>query len=280
MKTGLVLEGGGLRGMYTSGIMDVFMENGITFDGVIGVSAGAVYGSSYISGQKGRNIRYSLANLKNKEYMSVRNLIKTGDFIGADYCYRKIPDELDKFDYDAFRENPTDFYVVCTDIETGKPVYLKCDDMKKDMDKMRASASLPIISRVVHVDGMKLLDGGTGDSIPVHQFRRMGYKKCVVILTRPAGYVKEQDPTIKLLAAKYKKYPEYVKRLGMRYHYYNKTLRLLEKMEMEGKVLIIRPSHLIEMSRTEKNPKTIKAMYALGVYDGENMLDRVKAFLA
>lgn len=278
-KTGLVLEGGGLRGIYTAGVLDVFLDNNIEVDGVIGVSAGAIHGASFLSRQRGRNIAYSLEYRKNKEYMSLKSLLKTGNLFGVDFCYDKLPNELYKFDYDAFLENPAKFYVCCTNLETGKPEYLECTDMRKDMDKMRASASLPVVSQIVEVDGKKLLDGGTGDSIPIFQFRRMGYRKDIVVLTRPEGYVKEEDSLLKLEAIRYKEYPEYVKRIAMRHLYYNKTLEKLAELEQKGEVLIIRPSVSIDISRIERDDKKIQAMYDLGVYDAENKIEEIRAFL-
>ena len=152
-KTGLVLEGGGMRGIYTAGVLDVFLDHNITVDGVIGVSAGAIHGASFVSKQRGRNIAYSLEYRNNKEYMSLKSLLKTGNLFGVDFCYDRLPNELYKFDYDAFEENPTRFYVCCTNVETGQPEYLECTDLRKDMDKLRASASLPIVSQIVEVDG-------------------------------------------------------------------------------------------------------------------------------
>ena len=274
-KTGLVLEGGGMRGIYTAGVLDVFLDHNITVDGVIGVSAGAIHGASFVSKQRGRNIAYSLEYRNNKEYMS----LKTGNLFGVDFCYDRLPNELYKFDYDAFEENPTRFYVCCTNVETGQPEYLECTDLRKDMDKLRASASLPIVSQIVEVDGKKLLDGGTADSIPIFQFRRMGYRKDIVVLTRPEGYVKEEDSMLKLEAIRYKEYPEYVKRIAMRHLYYNKTLEKLAELEQKGEVLIIRPSVQIDISRTEKDDKKIQAMYDLGVYDAQNKIEEVVEFL-
>ncbi len=278
-KKGLVLEGGGIRGIYTAGVLDVFLENDINVDGVIGVSAGAIHGASFVSRQKGRSLRYSLKYRNNKEYMSISSLVKTGDLFGADFCYHRLPEELDKYDYDAFLQNPTRLYVCCTNVETGEPEYLECTDMKTDMEKIRASASMPLVSRIVEIDGKKLLDGGTSDSIPIFQFRRMGYRKNIVVLTRPEGYTKKKDSLIRLEAIKYKDYPEYVKRAAMRHLYYNKTLEKLQELEERGEVIIIRPGIAIDISRTERDDKKIQAMYDLGVYDAKNRIEEIKAFL-
>ena len=178
-KTGLVLEGGGMRGIYTAGVLDVFLDEGLTFDGVIGVSAGAVHGCSFLSGQKGRSIRYYKKYCADKRFMSTENLIRTGNFVDTDFCYHELPEILDVYDYDMFNKNKehTDFYAVCSDVEKGKPVYAKLHDMKRDIDYIRASASLPYVSKFVELDGRKLLDGGCTDSVPVETFRKLGYKR-------------------------------------------------------------------------------------------------------
>lgn len=280
-KSGLVLEGGGQRGIYTAGVLDVFMENNIEVDGVLGVSAGAVHGLSYVSRQPGRSIRYNLKYRNDKHYMSLYSLITTGDICGEQFCYHEIPEKLDPLDYQAFVENPTKLYVCCTNLETGEPEYLLCDDMRNpvNVDKIRASASLPLVSNIVEVDGMKLLDGGVADSIPVFAFRRMGYRKTIVVLTRPEGYIKEPDKLIRIEAGKYRDYPEFVRKCYMRHLYYNKTLEKLAELEKEGKVLVIKPSVTIDISRLEKKPEMIQAMYDLGVSDATEKLEQVRQFL-
>ena len=193
MKTGLVLEGGAMRGIYTAGVLDVFMEHEMHFDGVIGVSAGALHGCSFVSGQKGRSIRYYEKYRGDKHFMSFWSLLCTGDIVGEKFCYHEIPQWLDPFDYEAFYKSDTDFYVGCSNLETGKPEYLRIKDMLSEIDLMRASASMPYVSRIVKFHGMKLLDGGCTDSIPVRAFQRMGYQKNVVVLTRHEGYAKEPE---------------------------------------------------------------------------------------
>ncbi len=192
MKKGLVLEGGGMRALFTVGVTDVLMENGITFDGAIGVSAGAAFGCNYKSCQPGRAIRYNTRFAKDKRYCSMSSLIRTGDLFGADFCYKRIPRDLDKFDDEAYDNNPMEFYVVCTDIETGAPVYKSCPVSDEVMlEYIRASASLPLISNIVEIDGKKLLDGGITDSIPLKCFESIGFDRNVVILTQPKDYVKK-----------------------------------------------------------------------------------------
>lgn len=280
-KTGLVLEGGGQRGIYTAGVLDVFMDNNITVDGVIGVSAGAVHGLSYVSGQRGRSLRYNLKYRNDKHYMSLYSLITTGDICGEQFCYHDIPEKLDPLDYEAFLENPTRFYACCSNLETGEAEYLECRDMRDpdDVNKVRASASLPLVSNIVEVGGMKLLDGGISDSIPIFAFRRMGYRKNIVVLTRPAGYRKGPDRVLRLEAGRYREYPEFVRRCYMRHMYYNKTLDKLDELEKKGEVLIIRPSETIEISRLEKRQGMIKAMYDLGVYDAKEKMQEITEFL-
>ena len=197
MKTGLVLEGGGIRGIFTAGILDVLMEEGIEFDGAVGVSAGAAFGSNYKSRQSRRAIRYNLRFAKDPRYSSIRSLLATGNLFNAQFCYHDIPEKHDPFDWEAFYKNPMEFYLVATDVETGKPVYHLCDESEDKYDILewfRASGSMPLVSRVVEVGGYKLLDGGVADSIPLRFMEEQGYERNLVILTRPAGYVKQPNP--------------------------------------------------------------------------------------
>lgn len=280
-KIGLVLEGGGMRGMYTAGVLDVFMQENIWPDGVIGVSAGAIHGSSYVSGQIGRSVRYNLKYINDKRYMSISSLIKTGDLFNKEFCYDKIPNELSPFDYDAYRNKTENvpFYVVCSNLETGKAEYIRCTDFRYDMDYMRASASLPLISNTVEVGGKKLLDGGTCDSIPVSYFESLGYEKNIVVLTRPDGYVKKADKALWLLEKAYSQYPEYVSACKKRHEIYNQTIEYIEQSEKEGKMLVIRPSRHIKIGRTEKNVDKLKYMYKMGRYDTRSRLDSIKQFI-
>ena len=197
-KMGLVLEGGGHRCIYTAGVLDVLMDNDIYVDGVIGVSAGAVRASSYVTKQKGREYRYTMDYCKDRRYMSIYSLIKTGDVVGKEFYYSTIPKQLNKLDYEAFRRSSIDYYVTCSNLETGEAEYVKCTDLEseRDSDYLRASASLPLASTIVEVDGKKLLDGVTCDSIPVLAFRKMGYLKNIVVLTRPKGYTKSKEKMI------------------------------------------------------------------------------------
>lgn len=266
LRTGLVLEGGGMRGIYTAGVLDVFLEHRLSFDGVIGVSAGAIHGCSFVSEQKGRSIRYYKKYCRDKRFMSFRNLLTTGDIAGEKFCYHDLPDRLDPYDYGAFNRSKTEFYVTCSNLETGKGEYLRITDMKKQIDLMRASASLPYVSRIVEADGMKLLDGGCCDSIPVLAFREMGFKKTVVVLTRQKGYHKEPEST-RLAAAMYRKYPAFVEAIQNRHNTYNETVRQIEKLEAEGEIFVIRPSRALTIGRTEHDPVKLQEVYDIGRRD-------------
>ena len=279
MKTGLVLEGGGMRGLYTAGILDAFMENEINFDGVIGVSAGAIHGCSFVSRQKGRSIRYYKKYCKDPRFMSFKSLITIGDFVGAEFCYHELPEKLDVYDNDAFQASSTDFYVTCTDLETGKAVNHLVKDMFKEVDYLRASASLPHFSRIVEINGKKYLDGAVADSIPVLAFQEMGYQRNVVILTREDGFVKKAEAAW-LAKLAYHKYPKFAKALQNRHTMYNDTLAKLKEMEQEGNVLIIRPAASLNIGRLENNPEKIQEIYDIGYQDGMKMVEKVKEFLA
>lgn len=280
-KIGLVLEGGGMRGLYTTGVLDVLMEEGLFADAVIGVSAGAIFGSSYMSEQHGRGLRYNLKYVDDDRYVSMKSWLKTGNIFNAEFCYDELPNKLDIYDYDKFQENAArvPFYVCCTNVDTGKPEYIRCTDFRKEMDYMRASASLPLVSKIVYKGGKKLLDGGTGDSIPVDYFRSIGYKKNIVVLTRPAGYVKRPSSSAKLLRFRYKKYPEFIKANLNRHDNYNNTLRNVEEYEKQGEALIIRPSIEYKISRLERDKEKLKFMYDLGRKDAKEKLEVIKAFM-
>lgn len=280
MKTGIVVEGGGMRGIYGAGVLDVLLENDIKADGLIGVSAGAIHGCSFVSGQKGRSIRYNLKYSRDPRYMSMRSLIRTGDMFGIDFCYRELPETLDPFDNETFESSSTEYYVTCTDVETGQPVYHRCPSLRGDrIDWVRASASMPLASRIVELDGKKLLDGGVADSIPVMAFRKMGFKKDLVILTRPEGYRKKQNPMLPLIRRAYREYPEFVEIAASRHLVYNRELDEISRLEREGEILVIRPSRRIKISRTERRPERIEQMYRLGREDAMKAFSGIKAFM-
>ena len=208
MKTGLVLEGGAMRGMFTAGVLDVLMEHGIVLDGAIGVSAGAVFGCNYKSHQIGRVIRYNTQYCNDKRYASFGNLLRTGNLYSEQFCYHTVPEKLDVFDAKAFAENPMDFFVVCTDVRTGDPIYHKCrTGDAEDIQWMQASASMPLAAKIVKIGHYQLLDGGIADSIPVRFFESIGYKRNLIVLTQPKGFVKKKNKMLPAIRARYLRYP-------------------------------------------------------------------------
>lgn len=278
-NAGLVLEGGGMRGVYTAGILDFFMEKEMTFANCYGVSAGACHLASFMSGQKGRAYRISVNYLNDRDYCSFYSLVKTGDLFGVDMCYHRIPDELDIFDYDGFNKYPGKGYAVVTDVMTGKPEYLQMKDLKNNIDIIRASASLPLVSRNVNINGKEYLDGGIADSIPIIRSIKDGNEKSVVILTRPYGYRKKPSGNIALMKARYRKNPGIVKAMARRHIRYNKTLAYIEKLEAEGRIFVFRPESIVKIDRIEKDVNKLKVLYLQGYHDASINYELMKSFL-
>ncbi len=281
MKTGLILEGGAMRGMFTAGVIDVMTENNIRFDGAVGVSAGAAFGCNYKSGQIGRVIRYNTRFCRDKRYCGIHSLITSGNLYNTEFCYDEVPLKHDIFDFDAYENNPMEFHVVCTDIETGKALYHKYDGRKDHgFDWIRASASMPIVSQIVEIDGHKLLDGGIADSIPVKYFERMGYNRNIVVLTQPKGYIKKKNRLLPVIKAKYGKYPKLVAAMENRHLDYNETLEYIEKKEKRGELLVIRPDSKLTVGSIEKNPEKLKETYEKGRQVALTRLDEIKTYLS
>ncbi|WP_407444008.1 patatin family protein [Fibrobacter sp.] len=281
MKTGLVLEGGAMRGLFTCGILDVFMEQGVEFAGAVGVSAGACFGCNIKSRQPGRALRYNLRFAHDKRYCSVQSLIKTGNMYNADFCYRAIPDELDLFDYEALKKNPMEFYMAVTDIKTGKPVYPKLTDgSRKELEWMRASASMPLVSRPVEIDGGEYLDGGMTDSVPLQFLESVGYKRNVVILTQPRDYVKSPNKLMWLMRIALRKYPKLLDAMANRHKMYNDETRYVFEQEKLGNVLVLCPEEPLGISRTEKNTAELQRVYDMGRKLALDRLEEIKKFLA
>ena len=279
MKTALIMGGGAMRGMFTCGVIDIFMENGITFDGAAGISAGAVFGCNFKSRQLGRPVRYNKKYCRDSRYCSIRSLIKTGDLYGADFCYRELPDILDPFDRKAFAENPMAFYAGATDIETGKCVYHLCmDGGDKDMLWFRASASMPVVSRPVRIDGHEYLDGGISDAVPYRYMENQGYDRNVVILTQPKGYRKKQEISL-LMKYFLRKIPEISKTMEHRHEMYNRQMDELDRMEAENAALVICPPENLRIGHTEKNPNELERVYQIGRQEAEKRLSEIRRWL-
>ena len=281
LKKGLILEGGAMRGMFTAGVMDVMMENGVDFDGVIGVSAGAAFGCNYKSRQVGRVIRYNMKYCADRRYSGIESLIKTGNIFNTDFAYGEVPLKYDVFDFETYQSNPMEFYVVCTDIETGEAVYHSYGG-KDDhcFDWIRASASMPIVSQIVDIDGRKLLDGGIADSIPVKYFEGLGYHKNVVVLTQPENYLKKKNKLMPFIQLKYRRYPKLVETMANRHLVYNATLNYIKEQERRGALYVIRPKEKLKIGKVEKNPDKLKEIYDIGRETAARQIQAMKDFLS
>lgn len=280
MKYGLVLEGGAMRGLFTAGVIDVLMENDIKLDSMVGVSAGAAFGCNYKSGQIRRTIRYNTRFCKDKRYCSKRSLIKTGDLFGADFCFHTIPDKLDVFDNAAFEASPVEFWVVCTDVATGKAIYHKSAHMDYDeLEWIRASASMPLVSRIVEVGGHRMLDGGVADSIPLKFMESRGCEKNVVVLTKPRDYIKKPMKIMSVINAKYHKYPEFVKAVANRHKMYNNELKYIRSAEEEGRAFVIAPPESLPIGHLEHDPEVMLEAYRIGRRIANENLDKLREFL-
>ena len=279
MKKGLVLEGGAMRGLFTAGIIDVMMEAGIEPDGIIGVSAGAAFGCNYKSRQPGRAIRYNTRFAKDARYSGIWSLLKSGDYFNAEFGYHIIPKQYDVFDDEAFDKNPMEFIVVCTDVETGKPVYQQLTRADYDTyEWIRASASMPLASKVVELAGLKLLDGGVADSIPLAYAESIGYDRNVVILTQPEGYQKEHNPFMPLMRLALRKYPHMIEAMDTRHLMYNRQLEFVSQAEREGRCLVIRPKQKIPIGHISHDPENMRQVYDRGRDMGKEKLNDIKAF--
>ncbi|MCF0218239.1 MAG: patatin family protein [Muribaculaceae bacterium] len=263
--TGLVLEGGAMRGLFTAGVIDVMMERGVEFDGIVGVSAGAAFGCNYKSRQIGRVIRYNKLMAHNWRFCSFRSWLATGDLIGAKFAYETLPNEIDIFDRATYNANPTNFYAVCTDVITGEPVYQEVNTITDaTMNWIRASASMPLFSRIVDIDGQKLLDGGVADSIPLEWMERRGYDRNVVVLTQPQGYVKKPMSLMPVMSLAYRKYPRFVEAMRRRHEMYNAELAYVSRAEQEGRAIVIRPPYPLPIGHISHDPARMQQIYALG----------------
>lgn len=280
MKVGLLLEGGAMRGLYTAGVLDVLMENKVTVDGIVGVSAGALFGMNYKSKQQGRVLRYNKNYAGNKNYMGFYSLLTTGNIMNEDFCFNQIVNVLDPVDFETYVQNQVDFYAVVTNMQTGQAEYIKLDDLKEksQLEYLRASGSMPFLSKPVVIDGVSYLDGGIADSIPIDHIMKMGFDKVIVVLTRPNAYRKKQSNTL-LPKLYYRKYPALAEAINRRYQVYNQQLDTVQFLEEEKKIFVIRPSRLVDIKRIERNTEKIQEMYNLGQEDARRSFRAMADYL-
>ena len=280
-QAGLVLEGGGMKGMYTAGVLEFFLDKGIEFSSCYGVSAGACHMCSYLSKQKKRGYQVAVDYLGQKAYCSVESLIKTGDLFGADMCYGLIPEYLNPYDYDAFENYKGKAYAVVTNIKTGKAEYMPLEDMHRDIAAVRASSSLPLVSRNVRIGDGLYLDGGISDSIPVRRSIKDGNRKNVVVMTKEEGYVREPADLAQLamIKARYIRYPKVYELMRERHITYNTTVQYIEEMQSKNKIFVLRPKHKSDVGRVEKDIAKLDALYEEGYRDAESCYEALIEYL-
>ncbi len=278
-QAGLVLEGGGMKGVYTAGVLDFFMDKDIMFSSVYGVSAGACNMCSYLSKQRGRALDVSIDYLDSKKYCSIESLLSTGDLFNVEMCYHLIPDYLYPYDYEAFYNYEGKAYSVATDIAAGRPEYFRIRDIRKDIDKIRASASLPLVSRSVRIDGRLYLDGGISDSIPLQKSVVDGNRKNVVVMTKEVGYVRKPSTQLGLLKARYWKYPKVFELMAERHITYRRQLAYIDRLQENGQAFVIRPKAASDVGRVEKNMEKLKLLYQEGYEDAAACYKELIAFL-
>lgn len=276
---GLILEGGGMRGVFTTGVLDFFIDKKWMFSDIYGVSAGSCHACSYLSGQRHRSFAINVDYLDDKRYCSLDSLLRTGDMFGVDMLYHQIPDVLSPFDYDTFHQYTGNFYAVLTDCETGKAVYHRIASLPQDIDYIRASSSLPLLSRMVELDGHRYLDGGIADSIPVLHSVKSGQKKNVVILTQPEDYRKKPNRLTPLIRLKYARYPRLCQAVARRHLVYNKTLDYIRREEKAGNLFVIRPDGPAGIGRIEKDREKLEFLYLRGYDTARKQADALCAFL-
>ncbi|MCF0258819.1 MAG: patatin family protein [Erysipelotrichaceae bacterium] len=277
MKSGLILEGGAMRGMYTAGVMDVMLENGIHFDEIVGVSAGALFGVNYASGQKRRVIRYNKRFNSDSRYMGIVPLIREGNII-SEFAFYQVPQKLDIFDDEKFKKSGIRFYAVLTNVDTGLPEYHLIESVYDQMETLKASGAIPLVSKPVVIRGQRYLDGGIGDSIPYEWMHRHGADKLVVVLTRDAAY-RKQPFNKAVIALTYGLHSPFGKKMSERYKEYNDQVKKLTQWEKEGKAFVIRPTEPIIIEKLEKDPEKLQEVYEIGVRDAKAKMEELKLYL-
>ncbi|MFV0381632.1 MAG: patatin family protein [Breznakia sp.] len=278
-KATLILEGGGMRGLYTCGVLDFFIEKNLEIETVIGVSSGATNACNYLSKQKGRGLAINTDYLAGNKYLSIKNFVTTKSAFGMDFLFDEIPNRLNPFDYCSFHNSPSQLYAVSTDIETGQACYRPIINMSTDEPYLKASISLPLLAPIVHIDGRKLLDGGVADSIPIKYAIDRKYHKNIVVLTRDAAYKKEKQTSLPLIRRIYKDYPKLISLLEKRHINYKNAQNHLHMAKRQGKAFIIQPQHPIKISRLEKDKKKLKSLYEEGYRDAKLAYDDIITYL-
>lgn len=263
-NAGLVLEGGGLRGVFTAGVIDFFLDNDIHFGNCIGVSAGACHACSYLARQRGRAFSVTADYLDDPDFISMRNLVKNGELFGSKMLYEKIPRELYPIDNDTFKASGAELYATVTNCETGEAEYLRIRDLLDDMDAVQASASLPLLAKITKIGGFHYLDGGVADSIPLEKALELGWEKIVLILTREKGFEMRPSSAAKAVRRRYKDFPRLAEALERRHIVYNETLRKIEELEKSGRIFVLRPEHKLQLRTVEKNKKKLREVYEYG----------------
>lgn len=270
-----------MKGLYTAGVIDFFLDKGIEFSSVYGVSAGACSMCSYLSKQRGRARDVCIDYLDDKRYCSLWSLLTTGDLFNADMNYRLVPEQLNPYDYRTFEQYRGKAYSVATDIATGKPVYFRIRDMRKDIVKIRASASLPLVSRNVGIGGGLYLDGGLSDSIPIQRSVLDGNRKNVVVMTKERTFVRRRVKgyMLWLLRARYRRYPKVAELMAHRDARYREQVAYVERLRKSGQAFVIRPKAASGVGRVEKDAKKLRALYRQGYRDAAGCYRELLAFL-
>jgi predicted patatin/cPLA2 family phospholipase len=278
-QAGLVLEGGGMKGVYTAGVLDFFLDEGIEFSSVYGVSAGACHMCSFLSKQRRRALDVCVDYLDSKRYLSLESLLLSGDLFNVQMCYHLIPEYLYPYDYDTFNKYKGRAYSVVTNIVTGRPEYFRISDMKRDIVKIRASASLPLVSRNVEIDGGLYLDGGISDSVPLQKSVVDGNRKNVVVMTKETGYVRKPATRLGLIKAKYWRYPKVYELMAQRHIEYNRQVAYIENLRKNGQAFVIRPKKASSVGRVEKDVEKLKQLYREGYEDAQEQYEELQKFL-
>lgn len=278
-QAGLVLEGGGMKGVYTCGVLDFFLDKNMEFSACYGVSAAACSLCSFLSKQRGRAFHTNIDYAGDKNYCSLYSLITTGDLFNADMCYYQIPETLNPYDHETFEKYQGDFYSVVTNIETGEPEYIPIKDLHTEIEAIRASASLPLVSRNVPFNGKLYLDGGISDGIPLKKSMEDGHTKNVVVMTKEIGYLRKPSSAMSLIKLRYRKYPKVYELMKNRHVVYNDTLTFIEEQVQAGNTFVIRPKEKSPVGRIEKDVDKLTALYEQGYRDASDCYEELLRFL-